>query len=224
MDIYLDITAKKAKNFFIGLVLFEVCLVTIYLIGNFNGHPTIFFNLDGEANLPAWFSSMQYLLIGQIFYLKSQQPNPKNLPSYFFLILIALGFLFLSVDEAAQVHETLSGILKRSTSMPRFKDGNGVWILPYILIGSFAFYKLYNEVLVMLSRYRRETIMMASGVMLIALGAVALEIISYQFLRSGTKENLFVIEVAFEELFEMVGASVVLYGALLLLIKDNKKS
>lgn len=224
VNIHFKITAENAKSILIGLVLFEICLIAIYLTGNFIGHPTIFFNLDGEANLPAWFSSMQFLLIGQIFYLKSQQPNPKNLPSHFFLILIAAGFIFLSVDEAAQVHETLSGVLKRSTSMPRFKDGNGVWILPYVLIGSFAFYKLYSEVIVMFSRFRKESIIMASGMIMIAFGAVALEIISYQFLRSGSRENQFIIEVAFEEFFEMAGASLVLYGALLFLIKDAKDS
>jgi hypothetical protein len=222
MDIHFDITVVKAKNILIGLVLFELGLIAIYLTGHVIGHPTKFFDLDGEANLPAWFSSMQFLLIGQVFYLKSLQPNPKNLPSYFFLILISAGFIFLSVDEAAQVHETLSGILKRSTSMPRFKDGNGMWILPYVLIGSFVFYKVYREVLVMWNHFRKETMVMASGMIMIAFGAVFLEIISYQFLRTSSRENQFVIEVAFEELFEMAGASLVLYGALLFLIKGTK--
>jgi hypothetical protein len=222
MDIYFNINLKNAKKILIGLILFELCLVAIYLAGNFIGHPTIFFNLDGEANLPAWFSSMQFLLIGQIFYLKSLQPNPKNLPSYFFLIIIAAGFIFLSVDEAAQIHETLSGILKRTTSMPRFKEGNGIWILPYFLIGTFVLYKFYKEILVMFIHFRKVTITIATGFILITFGAVVLEIIGYQFLLGDATKKLYFIEVAFEEFFEMAGASLVLYGALLFLISGTK--
>jgi hypothetical protein len=221
MKIQCDITIEKANNLLTSLILFELCLFVIYLASNFLGHPTKFFDLDGEANLPAWFSSMQYLIIAQLILFKVLQPHYDNTPPRSFLKLVSAGFIFLSADEAAQIHETLSGILKRSSTLPRFNDGNGIWIFVYAFIGIFMLYVCYRNLIVMWARYRRETIIVCSGFSITVFGAVFLEIISYQYLRTNSTVAGYVIEVAFEELFEMVGASIMMYGALLFLLHES---
>ena len=48
------------------------------------------------------------------------------------------------------------------------------------------------------------------------LGGVVLEIISYEYLRVNESSNVYLLEVAMEEGLEMIGASFMLYSAMLL--------
>jgi len=52
------------------------------------------FDLDGESSIPAWFSSVQFFLIGLVLLLKSRQPDPDHPPSAIFLRLVNAGFIF----------------------------------------------------------------------------------------------------------------------------------
>ena len=56
------------------------------------------------------------------------------------------------------------------------------------------------------------------------LGGVGLEIISYQFLREDETSLFYIVEVAFEEFLEMLGASLILYGAILFSSEKRKLS
>jgi len=222
MRLHVEVTKEDAQSLLIGLVLFELLLVGIYLwLQLFLHHPMRIFDLDGEANLPSWFSSVQLFIIGQIFFLKSCQNDAEIQPSPLFLRLVCFGFIFLSLDEAAYIHETLNRILILSSSMPHFKGEHGAWIFLYtfggigILLGSF------KGILAMWTRYCRESAIMTLGITIALSGGVILEIISYQFLRSGSTPLAYIIEVAFEEFFEMSGGSVVLYGASRLLFRKN---
>ena len=217
MKLEFECTIQGANKLLIGSVIFETFLVFCYLVGILSHHPTQFFDLDGEANLPAWFSSIQLFVIGQAFLLKGLQINSKTQLSRFFFYLGCLGFILLSADEAARIHETLNGVLQHVHLLPRFKDGNGIWIAIYILIGAALFFITSREILAMWNCYRRATLIMAMGVGVALFGGVVLEIVSYQYLRSGSTQLLYFIEVAFEEFFEMSGASITLYGALLML-------
>jgi len=54
------------------------------------------------------------------------------------------------------------------------------------------------------------------------LGGVGLEAIGYQFLRSGSTPLLYSAEVALEEFLEMSGASITLYGTILMLLHKSR--
>jgi hypothetical protein len=56
----------------------------------------------------------------------------------------------------------------------------------------------------------------------VLLGGVVLEAISNQFLRSDSTPILYTVEVALEEFLEISGASVTLYGAILLLLHESR--
>lgn len=220
MKLHYDLTVQDANQFFVGLVLIEIFLVVTYLAGELFGHPTQFFDLDGEANLPAWFSSIQLFLICQVLFLKTCQPDPVNAPARWFLLLGSLGFMFLSADDAAQIHETMSRVSKHIDWLPRFKLGHGIWIFLYTFVGLVITALSAREFGKMWRRYQRATVLMTSGIALAIFGGVILEIISYQYLRTGATPVLYVAEVAFEEFFEMLGASIALYGAIRLLIDE----
>lgn len=219
MKLHYDLTVQDINQLFVGLVLIEIFLVAAYLACMLSGHPTKFFDLDAEANFPAWFSSIQLFLISQVFFLKTRQPAPMNSSSRGLLLLGSLGFMFLSADEAARIHETINGVIKHIEWLPRFKSDHGIWIFIYAVVGLVAIAIAAREFRMMWREYRRATMTLMAGVALAILGGVVLEIVSYQYLRSGSTPVLLVIEVAFEEFFEMLGASIALYGALLLLME-----
>jgi hypothetical protein len=220
MRVFYDIQIRDINKLLIGLLVFEIFLVIIHITSLLVfGRVSPFFHLDVEANLPSWFSSTQYLLIGIIFLVRSQQSTSVPYPSHRFFILLFFGFMLLSMDEAAQFHETLNGfLLKKFDWAPSFKGGNGVWIFIYGLIGVVLLHKTFRDILGLWNHNRRQTTIMTLGLAMLAFGSVGLEIFSYEFLKNGATPLLDVIEPAVEEFFEMFGVSVILYGALLLLI------
>jgi hypothetical protein len=64
-------------------------------------------NLDGENNIPSWYASSTLLLcsgvLAFIWSLRRQQSDPD---ARYWCILAAI-FLYLSIDEAASIHETV---------------------------------------------------------------------------------------------------------------------
>lgn len=61
------------------------------------------FELDEENNLPTWFSSFLLLNCALVLWLQSQE---QNLNHRFYWMILAAGFLTLSIDEVAGLHET----------------------------------------------------------------------------------------------------------------------
>ena len=81
-------TAKDAHRLLFGLILFELLLVAIYVGDSLLGSPISvihMFDLDREATIPAWFSSVQLFLIGIIFLLVARQVGRSHHPSQLFL-------------------------------------------------------------------------------------------------------------------------------------------
>ncbi len=216
-------TAKDAHRLLFGLILFELLLVAIYVGDSLLGSPISvihMFDLDREATIPAWFSSVQLFLIGIIFLLVARQVGRSHHPSQLFLVIVGSGFIFLSADEAAAIHEKITLVLKDVPWVPRFKGEHGIWIPIYFVICLVLLLMTYPELKAMWTRFRRETLIMAAGLTVFLLGVVGLEIASYEFLREDMSSMLYRAAVALEELLEMSGASLVLYGAVLLALRE----
>ncbi len=222
MKIFYDLNVKDINKLFVGLFIFEIFLVIAYVGGLLLDHPTKFFNFNGEANLPSWFSSTQYLLIGLVFLVKRDQCNTNVSPSRFFFLMGAIGFIFLSADEAAQVHETMNGVIQNVNWLPRFKGGNGIWIFIYGLFGLALLLYTFRDIFRMWQRYRRQTSIMVIGFIILVIGSAGLEAFGYEYLSSRLTPLAFMFEAAGEEFLEMLGVSIILYGALLLLLDKDE--
>src|SRR5688500_9384001 len=105
-------TVKSARKIFFAMLFVELLLVSFYWIDILLGSPVAVLHalvdLDGEGNLPAWFSSFQLAFISlSLWFLVFQDHKPEK-PSRSFFALPASVFLLWSADETAQMHERLT--------------------------------------------------------------------------------------------------------------------
>jgi len=68
-----------------------------------------FFNLAGEDNLPTWYSSFQFFLVGlaAIYCLEAENKSPRKSKYTWAWGGVTILMLALSADETLQIHETL---------------------------------------------------------------------------------------------------------------------
>lgn len=222
MDNY-NSAIKDAKKIFWCLLIVEIFFVAAYVLNLFFKNPSIMlqalFDLDKEGSLPAWFSSIQLFLIGLVLLIKSRIVDGNHSPTPYFFVIVSLGFIFLSADEAAAIHEKITELLKHIDAIPRFDNNHGIWIFVYLAATLILLLSHVKYCIGMWNYYRKETIIFATGMTVLICGGVVLEIVSYQFLRTGLTPISYSIEVIAEEFFEMFGATIVLYGAVLILFK-----
>ena len=221
---HFQFTTKDAKKLLFVLLLFEMCLVLIFALDTSVVEMPLsihkLFDLDEESTVPTWFSSAQLFLIGILFLFSPQWPQRHRIVTPGFLLLVGIGFIFLSMDETATFHEKVTGVLKPVEWMPRFKGNHGIWIPVYfsiavvlVIIGSRTIYSMFKA-------YPRQVIIIFSGLTVLLIGVVVMEIISYYYLRGTESTLLYKAEVALEEFFEMAGASIVLYGTILCALQN----
>jgi hypothetical protein len=214
-----NFTSSLGNKVILRLVVLELAFLLIFIVDAIFGpigEVRELLNPNREANLPAWFSSIQLFMVGVVFLLMNYQGHGKYRLSPTFLLMIGVGFVLLSADEAASFHEEITALLKNITWVPRFKGNHGIWILLYGGVGLTLCLLTYQEILTLWRYYWYEGVILGSGFAILLLGAVGLEIIGYQFLRDGTAPLLYKLEVGLEEFLEMLGVSVILYGAILL--------
>lgn len=219
----LHYTLRDARRLLVVLICFETVLAGIFVADYLLGKPSFFihalFDMDGEACIPAWFSSMQLFLVGMVLLLGSRAPAAPRQPSGRFLAFMGACFIFLSADEAGTIHERLRGLMKHAAAALPQVNGHGVWVSLYVLCGLVLLLLCYRHLIILLRLFPREAGIACSGFAIMCLGAVGLEIISYAFLRDGSTPLYYALEVALEEFCEMSGASIVLYGVTSLAIK-----
>ncbi|MFW2438837.1 MAG: hypothetical protein ACN4GR_05640 [Arenicellales bacterium] len=215
------ISGQSARKLLFVVIFVEICLVVGFLFISFLGEPSpvlyTIFNLSGEKNVPALFSSVQLLLVGIVFLSIAYQTKQQNYPSPLFFAILGAGFIFLSFDEFFSVHERITRMFVHNKMVPRFKGDHGIWVAPYLFIGLVFFISTYGKFVAMWNKFRNETTLMAAGFMIFLAGAVGMEVIGYQYLMDESSPRyLYKLEVAIEEFLEMMGISIVLYGAILL--------
>ena len=222
-------THGEVKRLIGWLIISELFLVLIYLCSAYAGNPSwhiqVLFDLDREANIPAWFSSMQLFAIGLVFLFVSCLRNFKIFTDKIFFKISGLVFIYFSMDEVAVIHEKITSFLRKFDFIPRFKGGRGIWIMVYFFIGVIIAFIFHRNFIRLYQRYRREITIIFIGCCVLVLGAVGVEILGYIFLTNSHMGLWDYIETATEEFLEMLGASIILYGAILSLpIYDKNRT
>lgn len=230
-DVRIRATQAGIRRLLVILLALELALFLLYgviratddMVGGW-GVLDAFFDLDAEQSVPAWFSSLQLFVVGALFLIAARERDALRPALARLLRLLGLGFLFLSLDEAASLHEQFD-FNAESPSIAwltrlGFAGGRGVWIAAYALIAAvalpFFLYFALPGLREMWRRHRRESLWIVAGVVAMFAGGVVFEAIGHLFLRGPETPAFYALEVGMEELFEMAGCTLVLCGALLL--------
>jgi hypothetical membrane protein len=216
---------REARRLLLGLVAAALLLVILYAlnraIGKPSWHVNVLLDLDGEHSLPSWFSSLQLALAGTLLLVAAAQPSQRATALTRFLGLAGAGLLFLSADEALGLHERISLISRGVANIPSFRGGRGVWVFAYGLIGLLLLVLSLAPLGAWLRRRPRQVRTLFLGFGLLVLGGVVLEVVGYQFIRNRGLQDLYDLQMVTEELLEMVGGSLLVHGALGLLIEEQ---
>jgi hypothetical protein len=209
------------------LLCIEVVFVVLNLVDFQIGYSSVKFHrlisLDLEANIPTWFSSVQLLCIGVIPLSLALSRDFKAPPSKNGLILFGLGFVYLSLDEAASLHEKMTYTFHNNPLVPYFDGVHGIWITVYMVVMIVMLILLWKDLIAIAKRFPKESWLFTCGMILYLAGSAGAETVTFFYI---DKSNpvIYFLEVLCEESLEMVGASVLLTSVLLAAIKKSEQA
>jgi hypothetical protein len=208
------------------LIAGDIALVALYVAytqaGAFHWFVHGLFNLDGEANVPAWYTSAQLLLAAVPFLVTAIAIRPDPAAPRWLFALGGAGLVFLSADEIVGFHESVTALLRPVSFMPRFSGDHGIWVPVYLAVIGIAVLVTVRPLVRVWRAAPRGSAILTAGALLFVTGAVGLEVLSYGTVRAdGSSSGIYMLLVAAEEGFEMIGASVMLIGSVLLNVALN---
>ena len=112
INIFAVSSKKVSQILFIITSLLIIASVAGQIMKYIGGHDTVFglvhlFNVSQEQNIPTLFSVLLLIscsvLLSLIFYLHRKQDAKLNV----YWIILAMGFVYMAIDEFAQLHENL---------------------------------------------------------------------------------------------------------------------
>lgn len=199
------------------LYIGDLGLAASYVVNALLGEPsyqlTEWLDLDGEQNIPTWYSSMQWALAAALLGLFVQSSSLRPIERRLFAILPLL-LLAMSLDEVAGIHEWLGvksdALLANGDRSASMFAANGVWVL-VIGVPFFAFLGVLLYALRELFRAAPAALYtIGIGLAIMFLGALGFEMLLNFVPRYGRLELLAEL---FEETLEMIGATTVVWGA-----------
>ncbi|AVH72485.1 hypothetical protein [Nostoc sp. 'Lobaria pulmonaria (5183) cyanobiont'] len=176
------------------------------------------FNLDGEFNIPAWYSSFSLLFCsGLLKAITAIKTKDRHFAYWKTLYLI---FFYLSLDEAFSFHEILiiPSVRESLHLNPVFFE---TWVIPgIVLMGVFAF--KYLKFLLHLPHKTRYLFLIAAVVYVG--GALGMEMVGGVLrIDFGQRTLISLIGIIGEEFLEMAGIVIFIY-ALLAYLSSLKES
>lgn len=173
---------------------------------------TRWFDLSAEASIAPWYNGGILLVAGLLALLRGVHLRALDHGSHWkAYVLLAAGLVFLSADEVAQIHETLSGTMHRRMAVAtgRLTDVQAwdvVTFAIYCSAGLAMFALLRRDVITSLREVPGRTALLAGAILLVT-GAILVD-----QLHVGMPGRL---RIAIEDGMELTGAALMLYGLLL---------
>jgi hypothetical protein len=209
---------------FISDIIFGLIYLLLYKFGDPLPNHTLvkLFDLNGEANLPAWYSSMQLFGISILFEVFAYYNFNKHDLHSWSLVLLAVLFFILSADEVAQIHERIGKIIDivfpKFARNENFFKNTGIWMfvvgIPFIVVLIFLLKSSWTY----FRNYKGISIRLIIGMIIWLFGALVAESFSNLW-EQGTKS--FVVEVYFEESCEMIGETFIFWASYILITKNK---
>lgn len=200
----------------IALLLIAMHIVSLYLFQQSENQITEVliekFSLEGESNFPAFFSSMILLFSAVLFAIIGKAYSQRNQEGARHWLGLGAIFTFLSLDEAAQIHEKLDTDLIWASF-----DTSGLLAWPWVILyGALAMVVaiLYLRFWLRLPLFFRISYGFAAALYVgSALGFEMLEALEYT--TQGGVTDKYILLTSTEEILEI--------AAILFLIATNFK-
>lgn len=215
-------SSQQARKLFLSLVCIQLLFVVVYgtdaWVHGPNEHLDEVIDLDAEGNLPTWFSSFQLALVAISFWTLATRVRANGRPSRRFLQTCGGAFLLLSIDETAMFHERITASVgsRYIDWMPAYLTAHIGDTIVCLAVVAACFAAAYPHFRGLWLLSRRAMLIGGAGCVVYFTGGAVLETIGYKMLSAGVSLSLYRVEVAVEEFFEMLGASLLLYAVLLL--------
>lgn len=208
--------SQRIPYFILALLCLDAIVVAIYLVNARLGLPLDRFthqhDLNTEGNFPTWLSSIKYLLAAALLWFSVKDRIRKAEVRTWLLAFFPLVLVALSCDEVAQIHESLGrradvAVLHHSREGTMFAN-TGVWTLvigiPAAVLIIGALFAIGRSTFWKTGALWRFSL----GIAVMFVGALGFETLSnFLPLQGGA------VEIAFEEYFEMLGATLMLWAA-----------
>ena len=167
------------------------------------------FNLDGEFNIPAWYSSFTLLFCSGLLKVITAM---KTKDRYFvYWKTLSLIFLYLSLDETFSFHEILiiPSVRESLHLNPVFYE---TWVIPgAVLVGVFAF--KYLKFLLHLP-YKTRYLFLIAAIVYVG-GGLGMEMVGGVLrIDFGQRTIIALTGIIVEESLEMVGIVIFIYALL----------
>lgn len=197
-----------------ALVLADCVLLALFLAGE-AGLITVWtlrrlthFNM--ESNLPTWLSSAQLLLVSTFLSARACAVRAAGAGHWRLLTLGAGGFLFLSIDEASALHESVTNTLRLWGVPPWtwFAEAHRAEVV------TLALYGAAGATAVWVRRSDLRPVLAAPGTGAMAIGFTAMVVGGVAVDAVWPKGALQWLGEAVEDSLELAGGSVLVYGAL----------
>lgn len=170
------------------------------------------FDLDGENNLPSFFSTLILLVSSLFLFLIADLNRHKPRGGYGYWLALAIWFLYMAYDEAFSVHELLNGPIREILHMQIFGFFYFAWVVPgiiFIAVFILVYFRFWKDLPV---RTRREILLAA---ILYILGAVGFDMLGGRYVEFHVSTNLtYILLSTIEESLEMAGIIVFIWGLL----------
>ena len=196
----------------VDLTLVAAYLVTKHLMPVPSWTVRNWFDLDAEANIPTWFSSMQMFLISGFMVLRCMQlSDAEQRELRRFYILMACVFAFFSIDEVAMIHEGVNSISKKlAVQLPLLAGHGWTWIFVYSAVLLLPLVGLRKGLRTFIGeRNGRPALLL--GASLLVLGGVVIDSAAHYL--EGAPWVL-TLQVTLEEGLELIGQSLILYAVM----------
>jgi hypothetical protein len=160
------------------------------------------FDLDDERNVPTFFSALLMIIAASLLAIiarLSAQQKSRDASKW---IILSLGFLYISYDDAFMLHEKLNAPL-RALLGPDLGFFYHTWVIPGIAL-VLALGLFFGRFLMNLPGATRLRFLLAATVYLV--GAIGFEMIGGNYRESHGVDNLaYKLIASVEEVLEMTG-------------------
>lgn len=174
--------------------------------------PIVFLSVDGEQNLPTFFSVLLILVATLLLAVITVFKNAQGAPCVRYWAILASGFLFIALDEATSIHEKLQGPMSRLLGEDRPDVFHFAWVAPgmaiVLLVGLF-----FLKFLLRLPAKTRLLFCVSAALYLG--GAIVLELIGGHYaITHGIRSWIFIASSSVEEGLEMGGIILFIFALL----------